>query len=185
MAPDRPSIRHAAELALPGFAIGAVGGAMAGGLTLIAGQPAGWAAVSALTLALPLGLFGGLFSTLCGLGGPFRPGVFAPAGLFWLLAFPLSRLTQEVGTGLVIDGQVVLAGGVAGFLAYQALVSLGFAIGFVWLHERLMPHWLIRLAGRNPVARNLLQRYIEHAAALDHQRRNRKARGKGQTKGVR
>ncbi|WP_061291309.1 hypothetical protein [Herbidospora cretacea] len=185
MAPGRPSIRHAAELALPGVAIGAVGGAMAGGLTLITGQPAGWAAVAALTLALPLALFGGVFSTLCGLGGPFRPGLFAPAGLFWLVAFPLSRLIQQVSTGLILDGQVVLAGGVAGFLAYQALVSLGFAIGFVWLHERLMPHWLIRLAGHNPVARTLLQRYVEHAEALNHHRRSRKARGKGPTKGVR
>ncbi|GAB1824597.1 hypothetical protein [Herbidospora sp. RD11066] len=182
MAADGTSIRLAGELALPGVAIGAVGGAMAGGLTLLTGQPVGWAAVAALTLALPLALFGGVYSTLLGLPGPFRPGLFAPAGLFWLVGFPLARLTQEVSTGLILDGRVLLAGGVFGFLAYQALVSLGFAIGFVWLHERLMPHWLVQLAPRNAVARSLLARYIEHAEALS---RGRRARGKGQTKGVR
>ncbi|MFD1937217.1 MULTISPECIES: hypothetical protein [Nonomuraea] len=145
---------HTLELAVPGLAVGALAGTMAGGLTLIAGQPAG-----AAVLALPLALFGGLYGMLLG-HGPFRPGTFAPAGLLWLLAFPLSRLLQEsiVATGGMADG-------VWPFLAYQAMVSLGFAIGFLWLHERLMPYWLLRVSDRNPRAARLLTHYVRRAPA--------------------
>ncbi|MET7330049.1 hypothetical protein [Nonomuraea sp. NPDC005650] len=151
--------RHSLELALPGASIGAVAGAMAGGLTLFAGQPTGMAALSALSLAVPLALFGGLYGVLLG-HGVFRPGTFGPVGLYWVAAFPVSRLAQEslVGIGL--------ADGVLPFLAYQAMVSLGFAIGFVWLHERIMPHWLIRRAAANPLAKDLLGIYIRHAGML-------------------
>ncbi|WP_431929763.1 hypothetical protein [Nonomuraea jabiensis] len=151
--------RHSLELALPGASIGAVAGAMAGGLTLFAGQPTGMAALSALSLAVPLALFGGLYGVLLG-HGVFRPGTFGPVGLYWVAAFPMARLAQEslVGIGL--------ADGVLPFLAYQAMVSLGFAIGFVWLHERIMPHWLIRRAAANPVAKDLLGVYVRHAGML-------------------
>ncbi|MFI7125261.1 hypothetical protein ACIBQ1_06170 [Nonomuraea sp. NPDC050153] len=151
--------RHSLELALPGASIGAVAGAMAGGLTLLAGQSTGMAALSALSLAVPLALFGGLYGVLLG-HGVFRPGTFGPVGLYWVAAFPVSRLAQEslVGIGL--------ADGVLPFLAYQAMVSLGFAIGFVWLHERIMPHWLIRRAAANPLAKDLLGLYVRHAGML-------------------
>jgi hypothetical protein len=157
--------RHSLELALPGALIGAVAGAMAGGLTLFAGQPAGLAALSALALAAPIGFFGGLYGILLG-HGVFRPGTFGPCGLYWMAAFPLSRLLQESLTG------VGLANGVPTFLLYQAMVALGFAIGFVWLHERLMPYWLMRLGSGNPRAEELLAYYIRHAQAL--QRTSRK-----------
>jgi hypothetical protein len=156
--------RHSLELALPGASIGAVAGAMAGGLTLLAGQPTGMAALSALALAVPLGLFGGLYGVLLG-HGVFRPGTFGPVGLFWMAAFPVSRLMQESVAG------VGMADGVLPFLAYQAMVALGFAIGFVWLHERLMPHWLMRRAGANPEAKALLGEYIQHAQALQTARK--------------
>ncbi|GAA1023113.1 hypothetical protein Aple_097950 [Acrocarpospora pleiomorpha] len=185
MAPGRSFGRHYAELAFPGLSIGVVAGAMAGGLTLLAGQSTGWAAVSALALALPLGLFGGVYGTLLGprlLGGRFsslfRPGVFAPAGVFWLIAFPLSRLFQETAAGLVLHGEVFLSGGLGGFLAYQAMVSLGFAIGFLWLHERFMPQWLMRLTDHNPEAALLLRRYVEHAETLSRARDRRRAKTK-------
>ncbi|MEO3788958.1 hypothetical protein ABGB14_02030 [Nonomuraea sp. B10E15] len=156
--------RHSLELALPGASIGAAAGAMAGGLTLLAGQPTGMAALSALALAVPLGLFGGLYGVLLG-HGVFRPGTFGPVGLFWMAAFPVSRLMQESVAG------VGMADGVLPFLAYQAMVALGFAIGFVWLHERLMPHWLMRRAGANPEAKALLGQYIRHAQALQATRK--------------
>ncbi|NBE92927.1 hypothetical protein FE391_04480 [Nonomuraea sp. KC401] len=156
--------RHSLELALPGASIGAAAGAMAGGLTLLAGQPTGMAALSALALSVPLGLFGGLYGVLLG-HGVFRPGTFGPVGLFWMVAFPVSRLVQESLAG------VGMADGVLPFLAYQAMVALGFAIGFVWLHERLMPHWLMRRAGANPEAKALLGQYIKHAQALQATRK--------------
>lgn len=158
-------MRHSLELAPPGAAIGAVAGAMAGGLTLFAGQPAGTAALSAFMLALPLALCGAAYSMALG-HGPFRLGTFAPAGLYWMAAFPMSRLLQEsvVATGGMRDG-------VLPFLAYQAMVSLGFAIGFIWMHERLMPRWLLRLRAHNPRARDLLDLYVRHAGAMRGRRR--------------
>ncbi|MFC4113031.1 hypothetical protein [Nonomuraea zeae] len=152
--------RHSLELALPGASIGAVAGAMAGGLTLFAGQPTGMAALSALALAVPLALFGGLYGVLLG-HGVFRPGTFGPVGLYWLVAFPVARLMQEslVGVGGLADG-------VLPFLAFQVMVSLGFAIGFLWMHERLMPHWLVRRAGDNPLARGLLDHYLRFAQMM-------------------
>ncbi|MBF8191122.1 hypothetical protein ITP53_36525 [Nonomuraea sp. K274] len=159
--------RHSIELALPGATIGAVAGAMAGGLTLFVGAPTGVALLSALALTLPLCFFGGLYGVLLG-RGVFRPGTFGPAGLYWMAAFPLSRLTQEGVAG------VGMADGVLWFLVYQAMVSLGFAIGFIWLHERLMPHWLMRIAGGNPRAKELLGLYIGHAQALQGRKGGRR-----------
>jgi hypothetical protein len=154
------SERHSIELALPGASIGAVAGAMAGGLTLIAGVPTGVAALSALALAVPLAFCGGLYGVLLG-HGVFRPGTFGPAGLYWMAAFPLSRLLQES-----VAGAGGLAEGVLPFLGYQAMVALGFAIGFVWMHERLMPYWLMRRAAANPRAKALLSLYVQCAEAL-------------------
>ncbi|WP_345399331.1 hypothetical protein [Nonomuraea salmonea] len=132
---------------------------MAGGLTLLAGQPTGMAALSALALAAPLALFGGMYGVLLG-HGVFRPGTFGPVGLYWMAAFPLSRLLQESVAG------IGMADGVPLFLAYQAMISLGFAIGFLWMHERLMPHWLVRVAGGNPVASELLEQYVRYAQMM-------------------
>ncbi|MFC7643968.1 hypothetical protein ACFQX6_26810 [Streptosporangium lutulentum] len=172
-------MRNRAEIALPGALIGVVAGAMAGGLTLFAGQSVSWAVVSSLALALPLGLLGAGYGMLLG-QRLFRPGVFAPAGLYWLVGFPLSRLLQETITGLAIFGQITLPGGVLGFLAYQAMVSLGFAIGFIWVHERLMPHWLMRLRERNPQARELFAVYVEHAEAMWTAKERRRAQTRAQ-----
>ncbi|MED7926322.1 hypothetical protein SMD20_18855 [Nonomuraea sp. LP-02] len=151
--------RHSFELALPGASIGAVAGAMAGGLTLFAGAPTGLAAQAALALATPLALFGGLFGVLAG-HGVLRPGTFGPAGLYWMAAFPLSRLLQESVAGVGMND------GVLPFLAYQAMVGLGFAIGFVWLHERFMPYWLSHRAAVNPLAAELLAVYVRYATTL-------------------
>ncbi|KAB8195845.1 hypothetical protein FH608_010110 [Nonomuraea phyllanthi] len=159
--------RHSLELALPGASIGAVAGAMAGGLTLFAGQPIGMATLSALSLAVPLALFGGLYGMLLG-QGVFRPGTFGPVGIYWIVAFPVSRLVQESLYG------VGLAEGVLPFLGYQAMVSVGFAIGFVWIHERAMPHWLMRRADDNPIARDLLGLYVRHASLLQARKGRRR-----------
>ncbi|GAA2205619.1 hypothetical protein GCM10009850_010770 [Nonomuraea monospora] len=161
--------RHSLELALPGASIGAVAGAIAGGLTLLAGQSTGMAGLAALALATPLALFGGLYSMLLA-HGVFRPGTFGPIGLYWMAAFPVSRLTQEIlsPTGALLEG-------VGPFLAYQAMIALGFAIGFLWVHERLMPHWLMRRAGENPLAQDLLDKYLRFARVV----RARKSARKG------
>ncbi|MCG5220939.1 hypothetical protein [Streptosporangium sp. KLBMP 9127] len=174
-------VRRLGELALPGFAIGVAAGVIAGGLSLIAGQPAGWGLASALALGLPLAVFGGMYGVLMG-KEIFRPGVFAPAGLYWMVAFPISRLCHETVTSTLVTGSPQLREDLLAFLAFQALISLGFAIGFIWLHERITPRWLMRIQAGNPEARRLLAKYVQHAEILwqgREQRRTARARSKG------
>jgi hypothetical protein len=133
------------ELGLPGFAVGFMAGAAAGVMALVVGQPIGWAVVAVATLGIPLGLLGGVYSLLL-VYGKVPAGRFAPACLFWLFAFPLSRLLQEVLTRLVLTGEPGFPPDVLGFLAFQAIISAGFAIGFLWLHDRAAPRWWLRLS---------------------------------------
>ncbi|MFD0665655.1 hypothetical protein [Thermocatellispora tengchongensis] len=167
-------VRRLGELAVPGFAIGVTAGLIAGGLSLLAGQPAGWALASLVTLGVPLAIFGGGYGVLMA-RGVFKPGVFATAGLYWLVAFPVARLSQEAGTSTLVSGAPHLREDLLSFLAYQGLVSLGFAIGFVWMHERVTPHWLMRIQDRNPDARLLLERYVQHAEMLWRAKQARRA----------
>ncbi|MFC4065874.1 hypothetical protein [Actinoplanes subglobosus] len=179
-----PSLRHLAQLALPGAAIGAFAGPAAFGLALIAGQPAGWAAATGVALGLPLALLGGGFGLLLA-AGVIAPGVFAPTALYWLAGFPLARLAHEVLAGLLLAGRPALPPDVLAFLAYQAIVSLGFAIGFSWLHERVAPGWLRRIRHGNPRAERLYQFYLRHAEAQWEARETRRrARAAARTKGA-
>jgi hypothetical protein len=79
-----------------------------------------------------------------------RAGGCAPACLYWLFGFPLARLVQEVMSHLVLTGSVTFPPDVLGFLAYQGIISAGFAIGFLWLHERIAPLWWRRREGGKP-----------------------------------
>ena len=121
---------------IPGAFIGLAAGLIAGGLAALVGQPLGWALVTMVALGLPLGALGGGFSLLVA-AGRLPAGRFAPVALYWLVGFPLARLAHEVTVSLVLTGQVRLPSDLAGFLAYQGIVSLGWAIGFLWLHERI------------------------------------------------
>lgn len=168
-------MRRLGELAVPGAVVGMAAGFVAGGLALVVGQPPGWAMVTALTLGVPLGLLGGLYGVLVG-SGKVRIGVFAPAALFWFVGFPPARLAHEVLSGLVLGGVAGWPSDLVGFLAYQAMVSLGWAIGFLWLHERIAPGWLRRVRAGNPRAAELFERYVVHAAALAEARERRRSR---------
>lgn len=162
-------------LTLPGLAVGFIAGAVAGGLAAVVGQPAGWALVSALSLGVPLALAGGGYTLLL-INEKVRLGGFAPAALYWLVAFPLCRLLHEVLTALILTGRPALPPDPLGFLAYQAIVSAGFAIGFLWLHERAAPRWWARLAAHDELAERVYLRYAHHAQALfDAKQRRRKA----------
>ncbi|MBP2330338.1 hypothetical protein JOF56_010723 [Kibdelosporangium banguiense] len=163
-----------AELGLPGFAVGFIAGTVAGAMALVVGQPIGWALVTAVTLAVPLGLLGAGYSLLVAFGR-VRLGGFAPAFLFWLFAFPLARLLQEVLTRLVLTGKPGFPPQAWGFLAFQAIISAGFAIGFLWMHERLAPRWWHRIADHNPTARRVYERYAAHAHVMWEARARRRA----------
>lgn len=171
MSADR--LRQLTELATPGAAIGLLGGLATAGMALIAGQSGGWALAAGLGLGLPLALAGAGYGLLQA-RGVLSPGVFAPAALFWLVAFPIARLLHEVLAGLLLAGRPALPPDVLGFLVYQAIVSLGFAIGFSWLHERIAPYWLRRIRHRNPAADRLYGFYLRHAEAQYRARESRR-----------
>ncbi|ASR37496.1 hypothetical protein BAY61_23630 [Prauserella marina] len=170
---EKTRLLRLVELAFPGFVVGLVAGAVAGGLAGFVGQPAGWALVSMLTLGIPLGLFGAGFGLLVAFR-KVRLGGFAPVALFWLAGFPVSRLLHEVGTFWILGGEPRLPPDLLGFLAYQGIVSAGFAIGFLWLHERLAPRWWRRMAPHNPEAARIYAAYAEHAKQIYNMRQARR-----------
>lgn len=167
---DAAKTRRMAELVLPGFAIGMAGGVFIGALGMLGGVSAGQALVATLVLGVPLGLCGALYDALLS-AGRMGIGTFAPAAIFWLLLFPVARVLNETFSDVVAGNPVTFSGGVAGFLAYQAILSMGYAIGFVFLHEQLAPLWWLRVRAHNPTVERLVERYLDHAAAVHGRRR--------------
>lgn len=166
--------RQLAELVFPGVAIGLGAGLLAGGVAALAGLPAGYAAATTLTLGLPLGVFGMGYSLLLA-NGRLRLGGVAPAALYWLFFFPIARLLHEVGFDVVSGNPIALPDALLPFLAYQALISSGFAIGFIWIHEHAFPYWWVRIRDHNPVADRYVRQYAQQAVAMAGKRRQRRA----------
>jgi len=167
--------RQLAEVSASGAVIGVLAGAVVGVLAALVGQPVGWALTGAVALGVPLALLGAVYGVLVALGR-VKPGVFAPAALLWFVGFPLARLVHQTATPVLLGGSPTPPDDVATFLAYQALVSLGFAIGFTWLYERLTPPWLLRIKDHNPVAERVYAGYARHAAAVWEARERKRAR---------
>src|ERR671933_399321 len=129
--------------------------------------------------------------TLPGLAVGFIAGVVAgglaafvgqPAGWALVSALTLGIPLGLLGAGytmlLIIAGTPSLPPDPLGFLAYQGIVSAGFAIGFLWLHERVAPRYWARLAEHDPRAREVYLRYAGHAQAMvEANERRRAARG--------
>jgi hypothetical protein len=171
VAVDAAQARQASEVVLPGFVIGMAGGVLIGLLGMIGGISLGQALVATLVLGIPLALSGALYDALLA-AGRMGIGTIAPAVAFWLLFFPAARYLNEVSSDVLAGDPVTLPSGVGGFLAYQAILSMGYAIGFLFLHEQLAPLWWLRVRAHNPVAERLMDRYLKHAA-LVHQGRRR------------
>ncbi|MFC7331117.1 hypothetical protein [Marinactinospora rubrisoli] len=163
-----------AEVALPGAAIGLLSGAFAAGVAALAHLPAGMVAAIGVGLGVPLALFGMLYCVLLA-AGRVGVGAVGPVALLWLVGFPLSRLVDEFVVAQAIGQESVLREPLASFLLFQAMLSLGYAIGFLWLHERLAPRWLLRITGHNDVAATLVARYVEHVSSVGARRRERAA----------
>ena len=167
--------RSLAEFAVPAAVCGALGGLVVGILTAAVGYPLTWAAAGAVALGLPLALLGGGYGALVG-SGRVRTGVFAPAALYWLLGFPLARFLHATTTPVLAGGEPAPPVDIVAFLAFQGLVSVGFAVGFVWLHERLLPHWLRRISDHNPDARRVFDAAAAQAEAMATARDRDRAR---------
>lgn len=129
-------MKELAQYCVPAATVGAAAGLVAGGLAAFVGQPAGWAVLTGLGLGVPLILFGSGYSVLVALR-KVPAGVFAPAALYWLIAFPISLLVHAIVTEWVVTGTPGLPAEPWKFLAFRALLSMGFAIGFLWMHDQV------------------------------------------------
>ena len=159
-------MRELAEFAVPSYVIGAGAALGAGGLAAFAGQPSGWAVLTGLALGIPIALLGAGYSTLVALQKA-PVGVFAPAAAWWFLAFPAAMLVHSIATEWLFTGGPGLpAGPLWQFLLYNAILSMGFAIGFIWLYERITPAWLIQIKDHNSYAERVYTRYVAHAEAV-------------------
>jgi hypothetical protein len=159
---------------LPGAGVGAVGGVFAGLATLLVGLPPGLALVNTLALGIPMALFGGVYTILCALGIA-RVGVFGPCALYWLVGYPVSRVVQEISAGFYLDGSLGLSADLLSFYLYNALLAPGLAFGFIWLHERLAPPWLLRIRDHNRLAAGLAAAYLTYAERVFEQKQRRAA----------
>jgi len=160
-----PSSRFAFELTLPGVAIGLVTGLVAGGLAALGGLPFSYVALTTLALGVPLAVMGAGYDALLALGR-IRLGGVAPAMLYWAPAFPLARLFHEVALDIGAGRSVALPEALLPFLGFQAIMSVGYAIGFLWLHENVAGLWWVRIRDHNPVAARYVGQYTRQAAAM-------------------
>ncbi|MPZ96840.1 MAG: hypothetical protein GEU96_18515 [Propionibacteriales bacterium] len=96
--------------------------------------------------------------------GHVRLGGVAPAALYWLVAFPLASAMHEILFDVASGRSISLPDAVVPFLVYQAIISVGFAIGFVWLHEYVFPRWWIQVRDHNPIAARYVEQYTRQAA---------------------
>jgi hypothetical protein len=160
------SSKELLEFTVPAAIVGAAAGLVAGILGGVAGQPLGWAIATGLGLGVPLIVFGAGYAVLVALG-KVPAGVFAPAAVYWVIAFPLALMVHAIATSWAVTGSPGLPPDPWKFLAFRALVSMGFAIGFLWMHEQLGRHWWPRILPHNRYARRTVEQYSHLASALE------------------
>lgn len=173
-------MKELAEFSVPAISVGAAAGLIAGGLGAFVGQPVGWSVLTGLGLGVPLMLFGAGYAVLVALR-KVPAGVFAPAAVYWVIGFPLALLVHAIVTEWVVAGTPGLPPEPWKFLAFRALLSMGFAIGFLWMHEQLGRHWWPRILDRNMYARRTVEQYVHLAASLEARKA---ATGRGRKKRV-
>jgi hypothetical protein len=114
---------------------GAIAAVVTGVLMAAIAAPTGGLSESMLgilALTLPLLLAGVFYGWLLD-SGRLRVG-FGPGILYWVVAFPLARLSQElmVGSGTMNVTEVL-----GDFMIFQALVGGAFGLGFFLLHNQI------------------------------------------------
>jgi hypothetical protein len=165
--------RQVVELTVPGVVIGLLGGMILGVVIAGGGQPFHVALFAGVTLGVPLAVAGAGYELLVA-KGRIPLGILTPVALYWAVAFTLARVFQTALLDLYAGSDVAVPYGWLDFLAYQALVSVGFGIGYWWLHENFAPMWWIRIRERNPLADYLLRVKLQAIGALEAQRGERR-----------
>jgi hypothetical protein len=173
--------RQLVELSVPGVAIGVLSGVIVGVLLAGVGEPFHVALFAAVMLGVPLAVAGAGYELLLA-KGRIPLGVLTPVALYWAVAFTLCRVFQTALLDLYAGSDVAVPHGWLDFLAYQALVSVGFGIGYWWLHENFAPLWWLRIRERNPVAEHFVSVKLQSAEAADAQRERREQRHRAKRK---
>lgn len=158
--------RQIVELTLPGVAIGVLTGGILGVVVAGGGEPFHVALFAAVTLGVPLSVAGAGYEILVA-KGRVPLGMLTPVALYWAVAFTLCRVFQTALLDLYAGSEVAVPHGWLDFLAYQVLVSVGFGIGYWWLHENFAPLWWIRIRERNPVADHLVHVKLQAVGATE------------------
>jgi hypothetical protein len=167
--------RQVVELTLPGVVIGVLGGGILGVIVAGGGEPFHVALFAGATLGVPLAIAGAGYEILVA-QGRVPLGMLTPVALYWAVAFTVSRVIQTALLDLYAGSEVAVPHGWLDFLAYQALVSVGFGIGYWWLHENFAPLWWFRIRERNPLADHLVRVKLEFAGAVEEQRERKRQR---------
>lgn len=177
------SRRQVAELGVPGAGIGLLGGVIAGVLAATGGLSLAVTLVAALGLAIPLALAGAGYDLLLA-RGRIPLGPLAPVALYFAVAFPLVRVLHAAIVNLAAGDPVAVPHGWLDFVVYNALLSVGFAIGFWWLHQNYAPRWWWRLRDRNPVASNFIREQLAFQGLMfeEGQQKRRERRDRARTK---
>jgi hypothetical protein len=175
MTTERLTGRQQAELLVPGAALGLTAGFVAGVVAAISDLHLGYVLGMAVGLGVPLALAGAGYEALLAAGRVRFSGIL-PAAVYWLVAFPLARYVNEVSVDVFAANPLELPDALLPFLAYQALVSAGFTVGFMWLHEHVAPIWWVHIAHRNPRAEEYVAVKLRQAERLAQRKRRTKER---------
>ena len=173
------SWRQVMELLVPGAAIGLIGGIVAGILGASGGLSLPLALAAAVSLALPLAVAGAFYELLLTMGRiPLGP--LGPMALFWAVGFPLSRAVNAASVNVFAGDPVAVPHGWLDFMLYNMLLSVGFAIGFWWLHQNYAPRWWYRIREHNPLANYFITSQLRfigwQAEQREAQRSDRRSR---------
>jgi hypothetical protein len=108
--------------------------------------------------------------------GKLPASVLTPVALYWAIAFP-GRARAHAGCSRSVRRRGRWRCRSAGwiFVVFQVLLSLGFAIGYWWLHENFAPRWWFHLRDRNPVANFFIRHQLEYAAIAERERERKRS----------
>jgi hypothetical protein len=166
--------RQIAELTLPGVIVGMLGGMIVGGLAAAGDLSLGVALFAGVTFAVPLALAGAGYELLVA-RGKLPLSVLTPVAMYWAIAFPVVRVLHAGVLSLYAGEEVAVPFGWVDFIVYQVLLSVGFAIGYWWLHENFAPRWWFHLRDRNPVANFFIRHQLEYAALAERERERKRS----------
>lgn len=167
------SRRQVAELGVPGAGIGLVGGIIAGVLAATGGLSLAVTLVAAVGLAVPLAVAGAGYDLLLA-KGKIPLGPLAPVAMYMFVAFPLARVAHAAIVSLAAGERVAVPHGWLDFVVYNMLLSIGFAIGFWWMHQNYAPRWWWRLRDRNPVASNFIREQLAYQGVAFGERQQKR-----------